>query len=173
MLKVECESCKSPYQVDERRVPPTGLKMRCPKCGASFVVNVPAKDAGAELPAVARPKAQPPQPSKPLLQGADLPASLGARAPARPGAPVGAAPPAVAAKPAAPPPAAEASLEEDLPAVLSAGLPTLSAALPARSGSPFGASASSASGAHDFGIELPSPAGNLPSPKKASSGAGF
>jgi cellulose synthase operon protein C len=43
MLKVECESCKAPYQVDERRVPPTGLKMRCPKCGHTFLVTDPAK----------------------------------------------------------------------------------------------------------------------------------
>ena len=43
MLKVECESCKAPYQVDERRVPPTGLKMRCPKCGHTFLVTDPSK----------------------------------------------------------------------------------------------------------------------------------
>src|ERR1700691_2538652 len=38
MLKVACESCQAPYQIDERRVPPAGLKMRCPKCGHSFLV---------------------------------------------------------------------------------------------------------------------------------------
>jgi cellulose synthase operon protein C len=47
MLKVECESCKAPYQVDERRVPPTGLKMRCPKCGHTFLVADPSKGAAA------------------------------------------------------------------------------------------------------------------------------
>ena len=47
MLKVECESCKAPYQVDERRVPPTGLKMRCPKCGHTFLVTDPSKGGGA------------------------------------------------------------------------------------------------------------------------------
>src|SRR5262245_54984318 len=47
MLKVECESCKAPYQVDERRVPPTGLKMRCPKCGHTFLVKDPSKGAPA------------------------------------------------------------------------------------------------------------------------------
>ncbi|HVJ90243.1 MAG TPA: zinc-ribbon domain-containing protein, partial [Labilithrix sp.] len=45
MLKVECESCKAPYQVDERRVPATGLKMRCPKCGHTFLVTDPSKGA--------------------------------------------------------------------------------------------------------------------------------
>src|SRR5690606_5199253 len=39
MFEVQCPSCNASYQVDERRVPPTGLKMRCPKCGESFQVN--------------------------------------------------------------------------------------------------------------------------------------
>src|SRR6186997_2244121 len=41
MFKVECPGCKAPYQVDERRVPSSGLKMRCPKCGTSFHVDPP------------------------------------------------------------------------------------------------------------------------------------
>jgi predicted Zn finger-like uncharacterized protein len=41
MFKVECPGCKAPYQVDERRVPASGLKMRCPKCGTSFQVEAP------------------------------------------------------------------------------------------------------------------------------------
>ncbi|MCL2724950.1 MAG: zinc-ribbon domain-containing protein [Polyangiaceae bacterium] len=45
MLKVECESCRAPYQVDERRVPDAGLKMRCPKCGHTFVVTDPKRTA--------------------------------------------------------------------------------------------------------------------------------
>jgi len=36
MIKVECVSCKSPYDVDERRIPEKGMKMRCPKCSTSF-----------------------------------------------------------------------------------------------------------------------------------------
>lgn len=39
MLKVACAGCKSPYQVDERRIPPAGLRMRCPKCGVSLLVT--------------------------------------------------------------------------------------------------------------------------------------
>ncbi|HEY4156536.1 MAG TPA: zinc-ribbon domain-containing protein, partial [Polyangiaceae bacterium] len=42
MFKVECPGCKAPYQVDERRVPSSGLKMRCPKCGTSFKVEAPS-----------------------------------------------------------------------------------------------------------------------------------
>src|SRR6188768_39730 len=43
MFKVECPGCKAPYQVDERRIPSSGLKMRCPKCGTSFKVDPPAE----------------------------------------------------------------------------------------------------------------------------------
>jgi predicted Zn finger-like uncharacterized protein len=47
MFKVECPGCKAPYQVDERRVPAAGLKMRCPKCGTSFEVQPPPADPRA------------------------------------------------------------------------------------------------------------------------------
>src|SRR6478736_4906428 len=46
MFKVECPGCKAPYQVDERRIPASGLKMRCPKCGTSFKVDPPADGRG-------------------------------------------------------------------------------------------------------------------------------
>lgn len=69
MLKVECESCRAPYQVDERRVPEAGLKMRCPKCGNSFLVKDPSKTAGHG-------------PARPMKQtmvgfGGDLPSKAG------------------------------------------------------------------------------------------------
>ena len=44
MFKVECPGCKAPYQVDERRIPSSGLKMRCPKCGTSFKVDPPSEN---------------------------------------------------------------------------------------------------------------------------------
>ncbi len=44
MINVECDGCKSPYQVDERRVPVTGLKMRCSKCGNSILVQKSTAD---------------------------------------------------------------------------------------------------------------------------------
>src|ERR671920_831958 len=70
MLKVECESCKAPYQVDERRVPPTGLKMRCPKCGHTFLVTDPSK--GGTPAADGIPK--PPPPRNQFSFEMDLPA---------------------------------------------------------------------------------------------------
>src|SRR5580658_5275543 len=65
MFKVECESCKSPFQIDERRVPPAGLKMRCPKCGHSFLVASPGADLPAAKPVADLPAAKPAAPAKP------------------------------------------------------------------------------------------------------------
>lgn len=45
MFEARCPSCAATYQVDERRVPPKGLKMRCPKCGESFHVSNPATES--------------------------------------------------------------------------------------------------------------------------------
>ncbi len=107
MLKVECESCKAPYQVDERRVPPTGLKMRCPKCGHTFLVSDPSKGAADAAPG-ALPR--PPPPKKATM--------------------VGLAPKPAPAKPAAAPPAAAAQ-KPQIPAVDSdAALPALKPAAP-------------------------------------------
>jgi predicted Zn finger-like uncharacterized protein len=98
MLKVECESCKAPYQVDERRVPPTGLKMRCPKCGHTFLVTDPSK-GGAAAGAGAGPKPGGPV-KKPTMVG------VGA---------LGASPAPPAASPPVPsPPAIAPSPDEDL-----------------------------------------------------------
>src|SRR3954464_3744064 len=90
MLKVECESCKAPYQVDERRVPATGLKMRCPKCGHTFLVTDPSKGA-APPPVTGEPAAERPKMKKPM--GGVGAFGRGGKVPAMP-RPAGAAPPA-------------------------------------------------------------------------------
>lgn len=81
MFEVACPSCKATYQVDERRVPPTGLKMRCPKCGESFQVAAP----GAPAPGAAPPGA-PGASGEPVL-GAAL--GLGGKGPGLAGLGVG------------------------------------------------------------------------------------
>jgi predicted Zn finger-like uncharacterized protein len=114
MVKVECDGCGSPYQIEERRIPATGLKMRCTKCGKSLLVQKPAAE-DAQPAAIEEDVADLPAPAPPRVKGgtepilprvapaaADKPADkptmkLG---PARPAAPP--APP----KPAAPKPAA-------------------------------------------------------------------
>src|SRR5262245_16276181 len=76
MVKVECNGCNSPYQVDERRIPPTGLKMRCPKCGTSILVTKPGASPQADIATTQpSPQLQSPQrtPSAHPLDDNDLP----------------------------------------------------------------------------------------------------
>ncbi|HEX9289822.1 MAG TPA: zinc-ribbon domain-containing protein, partial [Anaeromyxobacteraceae bacterium] len=54
-MRVACPTCHSEYNIDERRVPPGGLNVRCPKCQGAFPVRPPPPGAGAvPLPAGAR-----------------------------------------------------------------------------------------------------------------------
>ncbi len=106
MVKVECDSCRSPYQVEERRIPATGLKMRCSKCGNSILVRKPTEtDLGAEeidLPAPVEPRPKPgAAPLRPALAKAP-PGPLGPKPPVLPAKP----------KPAAPTPPAPAEATE-------------------------------------------------------------
>jgi predicted Zn finger-like uncharacterized protein len=164
MLKVECESCKAPYQIDERRVPLTGLKMRCPKCGHSFLVTNPNAP-----PAIAVPAAAPEGPKAPPKRAAPaVPAPATQAALPRPALAPPAAPPPPPPPPPLPPmratlpsdfPAALGSLDEsDLP-VVSAGLPAVSVGLPsARGSAPAGQSGRASIAAKP----PPSPAAAIP-----------
>src|SRR3954468_22973511 len=136
MFKVECPGCKAPYQVDERRIPSSGLKMRCPKCGTSFKVDPPgdARRTGpspvlggvlglgesAPPPAIA-----PPDPMKGTMLGV-----APQRSAAMKGTMLGVAPAAATAlpAPAAPPPAVAAPT---VPAPFAAPAPTVPAPLAA------------------------------------------
>lgn len=194
MLKVECESCKAPYQVDERRVPPTGLKMRCPKCGHTFLVTDPSKGGapggGADggVPKASPKKATmvgfgavggppPPGPKPPVPTAAAKPAppmgenmALPAVKPAAPKPPVPGRATSIGTGPAAPPPpAALPKLDDlDLPAFAGdIGLPAARGAQPKP-----GAPAPPAPAGFGFEMDLPAvpPAGggfgsiDLPSP---------
>ena len=93
MIKVECTACKNPYELDEKRLPKAGLRMRCPKCGVSFLVFPDGRTEAA--PAV-----------KPTLMGTGL------------GPPP---PPGGLKKPIVPPPAPIRTEEEAAAPVSSAG----------------------------------------------------
>jgi len=38
-MKAKCEKCKAEYDIDESRVPPEGLQIKCPRCSATFIVT--------------------------------------------------------------------------------------------------------------------------------------
>ena len=166
MLKVECESCKAPYQIDERRVPPSGLKMRCPKCGHSFLVTSPA--GGAPAPTSAPPRATQVGLGQLAAEASKAPSvsSAGMRRTM-----VGVAPPSAApAGPASPPPAM--ALPSDFPAALGgldeADLPVVAADLPAAraKAAPLPPPPVRKPGG-DLELDLPEVAADLPAPVAA------
>ncbi|HEX9306057.1 MAG TPA: tetratricopeptide repeat protein [Anaeromyxobacter sp.] len=57
-MKVACPHCSVAYTIDDRRVPATGLKVRCPKCRNTFPVRraeaAPGEGAPVPLPAPAQ-----------------------------------------------------------------------------------------------------------------------
>ncbi|MDB4974255.1 MAG: O-GlcNAc transferase [Myxococcaceae bacterium] len=88
MRKVNCEACGAAYEVDPRRVPPNGMKMRCPACGAQVLVAAEAAkpeaklsmaDLDLDLPAP-KVKASPPS-AGPSLPPVKLPAKVAGKLP--------------------------------------------------------------------------------------------
>src|SRR5699024_5289964 len=71
MIHVDCPSCHASYELDERRVPPGGMMMRCPKCRTRFEVSSdkPAEEGGVDLPA---------RPGRESVEDLPAPASQGA-----------------------------------------------------------------------------------------------
>src|SRR6187402_1750892 len=55
MVKVECDGCRSTYEIEDRRIPAAGLKMRCTGCGKSVVVTKDGTARAAASPSPARP----------------------------------------------------------------------------------------------------------------------
>jgi len=166
MIKVACISCENPYELDERRLPPSGLKMKCPKCGTSFLVFpdgrtdvAPAAPAKPLAPMPPRPPPPPPKPRPATVSlddadAEDLPAPVGAKAPMGDidlPAPRG-------ARPVVAPPKPGRSEPEDLPA-------RVGAAVPAPRGMLGGdeldlpAPRAAARPALDDGLDLPAPRG--------------
>jgi Flp pilus assembly protein TadD, contains TPR repeats len=45
-MKVRCETCKAEYTIDEGRVGPEGLQIRCPRCRATVIVTNDAVGGG-------------------------------------------------------------------------------------------------------------------------------
>src|SRR5712671_5583648 len=107
-VKISCPNCSAAYELDDARVPPSGLNIKCPKCKNPFTVHRPKGDA-AKPPAKAG-KAGPPggKPAPPKMAPIQPPAKP------KPG---GAVPlPGMAAGPAA----ASSAFDLDPPAAPSA-----------------------------------------------------
>jgi predicted Zn finger-like uncharacterized protein len=129
-MKITCESCSAQYDLDDNRIPPSGLTMKCPACLHSFTVkkdvSTPKPSGGIalsdlsqftgseapELPAPVRKEDPPDLPAPKLAEIQDLPAPRAAKTISRM-APV---PKAQVLKTAAPPAELEPlNLDDDLP----------------------------------------------------------
>jgi predicted Zn finger-like uncharacterized protein len=60
-MKITCEKCSAHYEVDDSRIPASGLTMKCPRCMASLTIKKPGSvDDGWGLDLDAVPPAPPP-----------------------------------------------------------------------------------------------------------------
>ena len=140
MITVACISCSHQYSLDERRLAATGLKMRCPKCGTSFMVFPDGR-------------------TEEVVQKNTMLGGAGAPAPPPPKVP---APP----KPVVPPPAMD-DLDLDLPAPRGAA-PSMDDELdlPAPRGAKIGPASPGTPAGAQIGPASPgTPAGAKPAPK--------
>src|SRR6185312_4944332 len=62
-MKISCERCSAQYDLDENRIPPSGMTMKCPACLHQFTV----RKSGATVPTMPKPPipAAAPPPPKP------------------------------------------------------------------------------------------------------------
>ena len=41
-MKVQCESCRATYTIDDAKIPDEGAGAKCKKCGAKILIRKPA-----------------------------------------------------------------------------------------------------------------------------------
>ena len=64
-MEVRCDKCQARYRVDDARVGPQGLTMRCGKCQNTFKVTRPPEPAATVPERAPIPAAPRPAPAKP------------------------------------------------------------------------------------------------------------
>ena len=166
-MQISCPSCSAQYSVDDARIPPQGVSIKCPNCGHNFTVG-----AAASQPPAPTGLGQPPDfPGAPATAGAATPPQ-GSGAPL-PGAGV---PPPGALPPGSPPPGAGVPLPgAGLPPP---GAPPPGAGLPPPGAPPPGAGVALPGaglpppGAPPPGAGVPLPGAGLPPPGAPPPGAG-
>src|SRR5947207_4795031 len=60
-MKISCERCSAQYDLDENRIPPSGMTMKCPACLHQFTVRRGGSTSAAPPPPIA---AAPPPPKR-------------------------------------------------------------------------------------------------------------
>ena len=107
-MKISCPNCSVAYDMDESRIPPGGLTIKCPKCMTPFAVKRPATAADAPVPLPGSAPVKPMSASMPGLKAAPPPPGAPPRStvPLPAGRPPGAVPLPGSAPPAGRPPGA-------------------------------------------------------------------
>ncbi len=76
-MKVSCPSCQTNYNIDDKRIPPGGAKLKCAKCQTTFPIKPPSEataPAAIPLPGTAAPQsAAIPLPGSAAPQSAAIP----------------------------------------------------------------------------------------------------
>lgn len=86
-MKISCPNCAAAYELDDARVPPAGLSIKCPKCKNPFTVHRPKAEAGKPAaksavplpgngearPAPAKAPSKPAPKGKPAVAGSAVP----------------------------------------------------------------------------------------------------
>ncbi|TSC34475.1 tetratricopeptide repeat protein [Corallococcus sp. Z5C101001] len=80
-MKVSCPSCQTNYNIDDRRIPPGGAKLKCARCQTTFPIK--ADGVSAEAPETA-PTAAPPSAAAPQAAAIPLPGTAAPQAAAIP-----------------------------------------------------------------------------------------
>lgn len=70
-MKISCPNCPAAYELDDARIPPAGLSIKCPRCKTPFIVHKPkpgdtgkvVKGSPVPLPGQAGAKSMPPKPA--------------------------------------------------------------------------------------------------------------
>ncbi|MBN1207479.1 MAG: zinc-ribbon domain-containing protein [Myxococcaceae bacterium] len=137
-MKVSCPSCQTTYNIDDKRIPPGGAKLKCARCQNTFPIRPPSDDIPTPI-AIPLPGSAAPQSAAIPLPGSAAPRSAaiplpGSAAPQSAAIPLpGSAAPQSAAIPLPPAPQAGAIA---LPPAQSSGAIPLP---PAPADDPFGA----------------------------------
>src|SRR2546429_866574 len=84
VVKISCPNCAAAYELDDSRVPPAGLSIKCPKCKNPFTVHRPKPGEAAK--AVAGKGGAVPLPGQAGAKPAAAPKAAPAKAAAKPGA---------------------------------------------------------------------------------------
>jgi predicted Zn finger-like uncharacterized protein len=118
-MRIQCPHCPAVYELDDGRVPPAGLSIKCPKCKSGFVAHRPedgsemARTTAAKVPLPGTPKSAA-QPQKGKGNAVPLPGTP-KTSPGTPKAPARAAAPAKGAQ-AVPLPGTQPHLKKTAPA---------------------------------------------------------